>query len=211
MPERLDADRIRRVLSATKMPADPLNVDFTHLGERMPEHLVTRLRPRLRPAGVLIPIIERGSDLSVLLTERSADLTHHAGQVSFPGGGMEAHDTHIMATALRETHEEVGIRPSQVDVAGYLEPTATITGFAVTSVIGFVDPAFVLEPDPKEVEKVFEVPFEFLMEETNASYSQRPFEGANIRVVSFDYQGHRIWGATAGIILTLKRTLLKVN
>jgi 8-oxo-dGTP pyrophosphatase MutT (NUDIX family) len=208
MPEPLDAGRIRRLLAATQMPADPLDVDFTHLGDRMPEPVVAKLRRKLRPAGVLIPLIDRSGDLSVLLTERSADLTHHAGQVSFPGGGMEPQDSHIMATALRETHEEVGIRPSQVDVAGFLQPTATITGFAVTSVIGFVDPSFAPEPDPQEVEKVFEVPFEFLMDEANATYSERRLDGENIRVVSFDYRGHRIWGATAGIIVTMKRTLL---
>jgi len=209
MTEGLDAGHIRRILAATQMPADPLDVDFTHLGDRMPEAVVAGMRHKLRPAGVLVPIIERGRDLSVLLTERSAGLTHHAGQVSFPGGGMEPDDSHIMATALRETREEVGICPSQVDVAGYLEPTATITGFAVTSVIGFVDPACEPVPDPKEVEKIFEVPLNFLMDASNARYSERLVGGERIRVVSFDYSGHRIWGATAGIILSLRRVLLK--
>jgi 8-oxo-dGTP pyrophosphatase MutT (NUDIX family) len=207
MPHSIDADRIRRKLAATRMPADPLDVDFTHLGERMPDSVVSRLRGKLRPAGVLVPIIERGSDLSVLFTERSADLTHHAGQVSFPGGGMETQDRHIGETALRETREEVGINPSQVEVAGYLEPTATITGFAVSSVIGFVDPAYAAEPDPAEVETVFEVPFGFLMDDASVSYTDRILDGERIRVVSFDYGRHRIWGATAGIIITLKRIL----
>lgn len=209
MPAPIDADRIRRRLAATRMPADPLDVDFTHLGERMPDSVIARLRGKLRPAGVLVPIIDRGSDLSVLLTERSADLTHHAGQISFPGGGMEAADSHIRETALRETHEEVGIRPSEVEVAGYLEPTATITGFAVSSVIGFVDPAYAAKPDPTEVETVFEVPLEFLMDDANVTYAERLLDGKCIRVVSFDYGGHRIWGATAGIIVTLKRLLLR--
>ena len=207
MPSPTEAGRIRRKLAATAMPVDPLAVDFTHLGERMPAGVVERLRPELRPAGVLMPIIDRDTELSVLLTERSAGLTHHAGQVSFPGGGMESHDRHIRDTALRETHEEVGIRPSQVDVAGYLEPTATITGFAVTTVIGFVDPAYVATPDPTEVETVFEVPFDFLMDDENATYTERELDGESVTVVSFDYAGHRIWGATAGIIISLKRIL----
>ena len=207
MPSSTEVGRIRRKLAATGMPVDPLAVDFTHLGERMPAGVVERLRPGLRPAGVLMPIIDRGSALSVLLTERSAGLTHHASQVSFPGGGMESQDRHIRDTALRETHEEVGIRPSQVDVAGYLEPTATITGFAVTTVVGFVDPAYVARPDPTEVETVFEVPFDFLMDDANATYTERDWDGEPIRVVSFNYAGHRIWGATAGIIISLKRLL----
>ena len=207
MPSRLDAARIRSRLAKTRMPADPLAVDFTHLGDRMPANVVARLRPGLRAAGILIPLIERGRDLSVLLTERSSRLKHHAGQVSFPGGGMEAGDTDIAATALRETHEEVGIHPAEVEVAGYLEPTATITGYAVTSVIGFVDPRFRLQPDPTEVETVFEVPFNFFMDEGNAIYSEREFEGSTFRVVSYHYEGHEIWGATAGIIVTLKRLL----
>jgi 8-oxo-dGTP pyrophosphatase MutT (NUDIX family) len=209
MPSRIKAGRIRRKLAATAMPEDPLDVDFTHLGERMPAGVVDRLRPALRPAGVLMPLVERDSSLSVLLTERSAELTHHAGQVSFPGGGMESHDRDIRDTALRETHEEVGIMPAQVDVAGYLEPTATITGFAVTTVIGFVDPAYEALPDPTEVETVFEVPFDFLMSDANAAYTEREIDGERIRVVSFEYGGHRIWGATAGIIISLKRLLLK--
>jgi 8-oxo-dGTP pyrophosphatase MutT (NUDIX family) len=209
MPAPIDADRIRHRLAATRMPADPLDVDFTHLGERMPDSVIARLRGKLRPAGVLVPIIDRGSDLSVLLTERSADLTHHAGQISFPGGGMEPADSHIRETALRETHEEVGIRPSEVEVAGYLEPTATITGFAVSSVIGFVDPTYAAKPDPTEVETVFEVPFDFLMDDANVTYAERSLDGQRIRVVSFDYGGHRIWGATAGIIVTLKRILIR--
>jgi 8-oxo-dGTP pyrophosphatase MutT (NUDIX family) len=205
----LDASEIRRRLAGTQMPQDPLDVDFTHIGTRMPENVVEALRPKLRPAGVLVPIIERGQALSVLLTERSEELKHHAGQVSFPGGGMESHDVDIAATALRETHEEVGIHPSEVDIAGYLEPTATITGFAVTTVIGFVQPTFQLTPDPTEVSHAFEVPLEFLMDHDNAEYSEREFGGSMVPVVSFQFGEHTIWGATAGIIISLSRVLQK--
>lgn len=209
MSAPLDADRVRRKLAGTRMPRDPLDVDFTHIGTRMPEAVIEGLRPKLRPAGVLVPIIEREQTLSILLTERSADLKHHAGQVSFPGGGMEAHDSDIAATALRETHEEVGIHPSEVDIAGFLEPTATITGFAVTTVVGFVQPTFELNPDPVEVRRVFEVPLTFLMDDRNARYSEREFGGSMVPVVSFEYGEHTIWGATAGIIIALSNILIK--
>jgi len=208
MPDSLTADRIRRRLAGTRIPVDPLAVDFTHMGNPMPEAMVARLRPSLRAAGVLIPIVNRPESPSVLLTERSAELKHHAGQVSFPGGGMEAHDADIVATALRETHEEVGIRPAEVDIAGYLEPVATITGYAVTCVIGLVEPTFELVRDPVEVEEIFEVPLAFLMNLDNAEMTQREFEGTRFPVATYHYEGHRIWGATAGMLVALSELLL---
>jgi 8-oxo-dGTP pyrophosphatase MutT (NUDIX family) len=208
MPDSLTADRIRRRLAGTRMPADPLAVDFTHMGNPMPAAMVTRLRPSLRAAGVLIPIVTRGATPSVLLTERSAELKHHAGQVSFPGGGMESHDTDIVATALRETHEEVGIQPSEVDIAGYLDPVATITGYAVTCVVGLVEPTFQLVPDPVEVDEIFEVPLEFLMDRRNAEMTEREYEGSRFQVATFHYDGHRIWGATAGMLVALSELLI---
>ena len=141
MPDSLkaiSAVEIRRRLAATRMPADPLAVDMTDISNRMPESVIRDLATNLRPAGVLIPIIERRDNLCVLLTERSANLRHHAGQVSFPGGGMEPGDADIRATALREAHEEVGIQPHEVDIAGFLDPTPTVTGFAVTPVLKLV-------------------------------------------------------------------------
>ena len=209
MPKNLTADRIRRQLAGTRIPADPLAVDFTHLGNPMPAAMVERLRPSLRAAGVLIPIVNRPESPSVLLTERSADLKHHAGQVSFPGGGMEDHDEDIVATALRETHEEVGIMPSEVDIAGYLEPVATITGYAVTCVVGLVEPTVRLVRDPVEVETIFEVPLAFLMDRGNAEMTEREYEGSRFPVVTFHYAGHRIWGATAGMLVSLSEMLIK--
>jgi 8-oxo-dGTP pyrophosphatase MutT (NUDIX family) len=161
----------------------------------------------LTPAGVLIPLIERGASLSVLLTERSADLTHHPGQVSFPGGRMEKADLNIQATALRETHEEVGIHPDSVEVCGYLEPTATGTGYAVTPVVGFVDPGFELVLDAMEVQSAFEVPLEFLMDERNQENSHRVWKGNNVPVITFHHDGYKIWGATAGMLVALRHLL----
>ena len=205
----LTADMIRQRLAGTARPADPLDVDFTHMGTAMPESMVERLKPELRPAGVLIPVVDRPGAPSVLLTERSRELKHHAGQVSFPGGGMESHDEDIVATALRETHEEVGIAPRHVDVAGYLEPIATITGYAVTCVIGIVPPSVAWRPDPLEVAEIFEVPLSFLLDERNMHVGEREYEGARFPVATFHHEGHRIWGATAGMIVALIDLLKK--
>ena len=147
----ITATEIKSRLAGTRMPADPLKVVFPETKPRIPQAVREMMVAELTPAGVLIPIIERGAALSVLLTERSLNLKHHPGQVSFPGGRMETSDFDIRATALRETHEEVGIHPSDVDVCGYLEPTATGTGYAVTPVVGFVNPAVELVIDTLEV------------------------------------------------------------
>jgi len=211
MPDSLQAinkSEIRRRLSATCLPADPLLVDMAELYALMPVDVVNRLTRNMRPAGVLIPIIERSGSLVVLLTERSAELRHHPGQVSFPGGGMESCDVDISATALREAHEEVGIKPDEVDIAGYLQPTPTVTGFAVTPVIGLVENTFALCIDPKEVESAFEVPLDFLMDPHQETHSQRDFQGTMVPVVTFHFDGHRIWGATANILITLRRLLI---
>jgi 8-oxo-dGTP pyrophosphatase MutT (NUDIX family) len=211
MPDTLQsisAEEIRRRLSGTRMPDDPLAVDVTEMQNRLPERTVQELSANLRAAAVLIPIIERGDSLAVLLTERSAALKHHAGQVSFPGGGMETHDEDISRTALREAHEEVGIHPDEVDIAGFLHPTLTVTGFAVTPVIGFVSSEYRLQVDPEEVESAFEAPLDFLMDSRNAIHSEREFRGTTFPVTTFHYGGHQIWGATAGMLLTMRRLLI---
>ena len=109
----VSAADIRRRLAGTTLPADPLDVALPAEVPRWPAPLQRKLTSNLTPAGVLIPIIERAGDVSVLLTQRAASLKHHASQISFPGGRMERGDADIVATALRETHEEVGIGPSR--------------------------------------------------------------------------------------------------
>ncbi|MGI9202422.1 MAG: CoA pyrophosphatase [Woeseiaceae bacterium] len=211
MPDTLksiSADEIRRRLAGTRMPDDPLAVDVTEMQNRLPDRAVRELSANLKAAAVLIPIIERGGGLAVLLTERSAALKHHAGQVSFPGGGMETHDQDISRTALREAHEEVGINAEEVEIAGFLHPTLTITGFAVTPVIGFVSSEYSLQVDPGEVESAFETPLDFLMDSRNAIHSEREFRGTTFPVTTFHYGRHRIWGATAGMILAMRRLLI---
>jgi 8-oxo-dGTP pyrophosphatase MutT (NUDIX family) len=212
MPERPmgpTATRIRQEFARTSMPDDPGRATFPEGAEHWSQSMRDRMSGRLTPAGVLIPIIERSGGMMVLLTERSPDLKHHAGQVSFPGGRMEGPDLDIRSTALRETHEEVGIDPHHVEVAGYLETTATVTGYAVTPVLGFVNPEVELIIDPVEVKTAFEVPLNFLLEERNQLHSQREFEGHTFPMISFEYDNQNIWGATAGILLSLREKLLK--
>jgi 8-oxo-dGTP pyrophosphatase MutT (NUDIX family) len=163
----------------------------------------------LKPAGVLVPLLQRTEGLSVLLTQRASHLKHHAAQVSFPGGRMEPHDTDVRAAALRETHEEVGIEPACVDVIGYLRSMPTITGFAVTPVVGLVGDDVELEIDRTEVEYAFEVPLEHLLDAGNDRYTDREYEGQKFSLVEFHYAGERIWGATAYMILALRKFLLK--
>ncbi|NNF41335.1 MAG: CoA pyrophosphatase [Woeseiaceae bacterium] len=177
--------------------------------DRWPPALREQLPVPSRPAGVLIPIMERGGGLSVLLTQRSAALKHHAGQVSFPGGGMEEHDVDVLATALRETHEEVGIEPQYVAVIGYLGPMGTTTGYAVTPVVGLVSDEAELRVDPTEVEFTFEVPLEFLLDQGNQRAVERRFLGHTLAMIEFQYEGQRIWGATAQMLLNLRKNLIK--
>jgi 8-oxo-dGTP pyrophosphatase MutT (NUDIX family) len=165
----------------------------------------------LRPSAVLIPIVERHDGLTVLLTERAADLTHHAGQISFPGGGMEAGDQDLAATALREAEEEVGLRSFDVEIAGFLAPLPTISGFAVTPVVGLVNAAAQLTLDSREVAAAFEVPLEFLLNTDNQQHSMRTVGGVEVPVIAYHYEQWKIWGATASMIVSLHNKLLKIS
>jgi 8-oxo-dGTP pyrophosphatase MutT (NUDIX family) len=177
--------------------------------ERWPSLMLDHFLATLKPAGVLIPVIERPAGLSVLLTQRSAELKHHAGQISFPGGRMEDADRDIVHTALRETHEEVGIPPESIAVIGYLQPMPTVTGYAVTSVIGLVAAAVQLDLDHTEVAYAFEVPLPFLLDKRNQRASEREFRGQTVPTVEFHYEDEQIWGATAHMLVELRKLVLE--
>ena len=162
----------------------------------------------LRKAAVLVPLIQRDAGLTVLLTQRAAHLKHHAGQVSFPGGRQEPHDADIEATALRETYEEVGISPKFVNVAGYMTTMPTITGYAVTPIIGLLDIVPDLVIDHSEVEYAFEVPLDFLLDSRNDKAVERDVFGKNYVLTELHWEGERIWGATAYMILALRQLIL---
>lgn len=201
--------QLRDRLAETRLPADPTDVTLPASAERWPADMLEALTASLTPAGVLIPVRRHGGSLSVLLTRRSAELKHHAGQISFPGGRMEPDDEDIAATALRETHEEVGIEPSAVSVIGHLEPMPTITGYAVTATVGVVAEGTPLVVDRSEVELAFDVPLDFLLDPANARQRERNWNGRPIPTVEFQYADHRIWGATANMLLELQKKLLK--
>lgn len=205
----LSAARIRECLADTRLPSDPLAVVTPPEVGRWPEALRERLPRNLVPAGVLIPIIDRATGFTVLFTERSARLRYHAGQVSFPGGRMEAGDQDILATALRETHEEVGIEPGLIQVAGFLPPIPTVTGYAVTPVVGMLTSSVSIVPDPTEVERVFEVPLGFLLDPVNRQQAERRVAGLSVPIVEYRYGAEYIWGATASILSMLTTLLYK--
>lgn len=144
-----------------------------------------------------------------MLTQRSAELKHHAGQVSFPGGRMEPDDRDIAHTALRETHEEVGIHSQHISVVGYLPPMPTITGYAVTPVVGLVGENAETRIDREEVEVAFEVPLAFLLDAANRKIVERNLHGKDVPMVEYRFDGHRIWGATAMMIIEFIKKLKK--
>ena len=159
----------------------------------------------LSPAAVLVPLVEHASGLTVLLTRRTDHLKHHAGQVSFPGGRVEAHDRGPVDTALRETEEEIGLRRDRVEVAGYLDGYETGTGFHITPVVGFVQPGFTLKLDSFEVAEAFEVPLEFIFDPANHKRHSRMQNGRERRYFAMPYGDFYIWGATAGMLINLYR------
>ncbi len=159
------------------------------------------------PAAVLIPVIAHAQELTVLFTQRTQHLKSHSGQVSFPGGRAEPGDASAEFTALREAQEEIGLALERVEIVGRLPEYHTRTGFRVTPVIGLIQPPLELTPDPREVESVFEVPLYFLLDPSNRQRRTRELQGKSVGFYVFEYQGHMIWGATAGMLVNLHKML----
>lgn len=161
----------------------------------------------LRPAAVLVGLVDRGDGIQVLLTRRTEALRHHAGQISFPGGRIEGTDASPIAAALREAHEEVGLHPLDVEPLGYLDPFVTITGFHVFPVVARVAPSFSPVIDPSEVAEAFEAPFDFLMAPDNERRFEVDYRGGKRTLVEFLFNEHRIWGATAAMLVNFRDRL----
>jgi 8-oxo-dGTP pyrophosphatase MutT (NUDIX family) len=190
-------DGRRRIPSAVPMPQQAIEA------ERGDHDLNEGMLPTLplKPAAVLIPLVDRPGEITVLFTQRTAHLANHAGQVSFPGGQIEAGDDGPAATALRETEEEIGLERRFVRLLGHLDTYVTRTGFIITPVVGIVSPPFRLVPDTFEVAEVFEVPLSFLLEPRNHERCSACFEGSERRFYAIRYGRHFIWGATAGMLI----------
>lgn len=165
------------------------------------------LPSRRVPAAVLVPLVERTTGLTVLLTQRAETLKDHAGQVSFPGGRIEPEDKDAWHAALREAYEEIGLRAEFVEFAGYLPDHHVITGFRVTPVVAFVNPEYQLRIAAAEVHDAFEVPLDFILDAANHKSRRRELGGISIEVHDIPYGDRNIWGATAGMLMTLRRML----
>jgi len=164
--------------------------------------IASMIEGKIRQAAVLIPVVKPdvGTPSRIILTVRSDSLSRHAGQVSLPGGTREQHDTDDFMTALREAEEEVGLSPDNVEIIGRLGRILLPTGFEVTPVIGLVEPDSPLAPCPIEVEEIFLAPTSLLL--NPASYHQitMDYRGTSRQVLELNYEGYRIWGATASIL-----------
>jgi 8-oxo-dGTP pyrophosphatase MutT (NUDIX family) len=161
----------------------------------------------LRPAAVLVPLVDHAGGMSVLLTQRTAHLSAHAGQISFPGGRIEEDDPDAVAAALRETEEEVGLPRDRVSVVGRLDTYVTGTGFEITPIVGIVAPPFALAIDPYEVAEAFEVPLAFILDPRNHQRIERAVGARRRCFFVLPYEGRNIWGATAGILVNLAEVL----
>jgi 8-oxo-dGTP pyrophosphatase MutT (NUDIX family) len=163
----------------------------------------------LMPAAVLVPLVLRESGTTVLLTRRTDHLHHHPGQISFPGGRVETIDRSPVDTALRETHEEIGLPAHHVELLGRLPQYRTGTGFDVTPVVGLIAPPFELSLDPFEVAEAFEVPLAFLLDPGNQQRHRIEVRGAMREYYAMPYGDYYIWGATAGMLVSLQRFLCR--
>lgn len=167
-----------------------------------------RANEPLTPAAVLVPLVERGDETTVILTKRTEDLKDHPGQISFPGGRVDPGDDSPVETALRETEEEIGIGRNKIEILGRLDTYLTATGFSVTPVVGRIETPFETRPEPGEVAEIFEVPLSFLLDPANHLREERWFGDLQWFAYAMPYAQYRIWGITAGMIRNFYEILL---
>lgn len=207
----LSRDDIRSRLAAGLNPAGRGDAMLERLvdGDEVPGRAALVEGPP-RPAAVLVPLVEHADGFTVLLTQRTAHLAHHPGQISFPGGRLEDGDQgDAVACALRETDEEIGLPADRVTILGRLDHYITGTGFIITPVVGVVAPPVQTRPDPFEVAEVFEVPLQFLLDPENHKLNRVVVEGRRRPFWSMTWEKRVIWGATAGMLVNLSDVLVR--
>ena len=161
----------------------------------------------LKNAAVLVPLVDRGDGLTVMLTKRTDHLSNHGGQISFPGGRCDEGDADCVATALRETEEEVGLARRHISVVGELDDYIVGTGYLVRPVVGLVAPPFEITPHDHEVAEVFEAPLDFILDPTNIQLHARDVGGVQRHHFAIVWRDYYIWGATAGMLRNLSEVL----
>ena len=186
----------RRLLHPADVEADPGFVRYVH----PPERTVVQ-------AAVLIPLINHANGVTMMLTQRTAHLNDHAGQISFPGGRVEEDDADRIQTALRETEEETGLAREAVEVIGRLPDFDIPSGFRVTPIVGWIEPPVDFNPDPFEVAEVFEVPLHHFLDPANHERRSDDINGRRRNYYAMPYQNRLIWGATAGMLFSLYQSL----
>lgn len=193
----LTPDSIRARLLQPPPPADEPDLHVIALREGT----------AVTEAAVLVPLVNRAGGLQVLLTQRTAHLRDHAGQVSFPGGRVEPDDLHREATALRETAEEIGVPAERIAVLGRLPDYEIPSGFRIAPVVGWIEPPFTLTPDTFEVADIFEAPLAHFLDPANYQRREYRLRGRHRHYLAIPWQGRYIWGATAGMLYSLARVL----
>ncbi len=199
----------RADICAALLPAPQRGADewywLTGASAELRDQVQAAMPERSVDAAVLVPLVEREQGFTVLLTQRSAALKDHAGQISFPGGRIEAADEGPWEAALREAEEEIGLRREWISFAGFLPDHPLLTGYRVTPAVGFIAPQYRLALDAAEVQNAFEVPLDFLFDAANHRPRMRTLGGVTLETTEMTYGGRTIWGATAGMLLTLRR------
>lgn len=199
------ADFRRRVLEDGEGVAEREDRDARDIGDHIlnPSVRLSGKGIRLKDAAVLVPVIDDGDEARVIFTQRTKTLRNHSGQISFPGGGIDAQDRSPEEAALRETEEEIGMSRRFIETVGRMPDYISGTGFRIKPVLAVVRPGFTLTPNPAEVDEVFEVPLSFLMNPANHSRGSRMFQGRERFFYEMPYGERYIWGITAGIVRSI--------
>jgi 8-oxo-dGTP pyrophosphatase MutT (NUDIX family) len=200
-------EHVEQRLRGTAPGGDPLDAWIAGLTPEQTSALRQHLPAQFKRAAVMVPLVARPEGLSVLLTQRASHLKNHPGQISFPGGRMEPDDAGPWETAVRETREEIGLAPGFASLAGYLHDHVVLTGYLITPAVAIVRPGFTLQLDRTEVDDVFEVPLEFVLDPAHHVPRTRAFGGREFLTHDIPYGERHIWGATAGMLLSLYRLL----